>query len=133
MSTFQETLQGLLPVGTDAPDGPIVPLETRAGRIFFILPEEDPETVLCRAAVGPIAGTAHPAHFLRAALAANRFWTATRGATLSLGADDVLYLTARYDDAAFAAEDALGNAVESFTDVLLAWRERLMITKGGVA
>lgn len=131
MNCFLENLRGQLPPGTALPEGPVIPLQTAAGEVTFVLPENDPETVICRAAVGELAGVPDPDAFLRDALAGNRFWSATGGATLSLGEDETLYLTARYEDAQFAEEEALGTALAAFTSALRTWRTHLDFVKGG--
>ena len=102
-------------------------LQTRVGEIHVIRPDDDPETVYLRAAVGPVAGLADPAHYLRAALAGNRFGLGTNGAVLSLGddADGTVYLTQRTSAEVSASPETLEAALQPFAAALVRWRERL--------
>ena len=132
MNNFIASLRRQMPEGADLPDEHVIQMATSAGEVTFIIPEREPETVICRAAVGPIADIPDPDTFLRDALAGNRFWSATGGATLSLGTDETLYLTARYEDWQFADETMIGTVLASFTDVLATWRRMLEFVRGGV-
>ena len=102
-------------------------LQTRVGEIHVIRPDDDPETVYLRATVGPVAGLSNPAHYLRAALAGNRFGLGTNGAVLSLGDDEkaTVYLTQRTTADVAASPDRLEAALQPFAAALFRWRERL--------
>lgn len=131
MKNFITSLLAQMPEGTGLPDEHMIPMTTDAGEVTAVIPENDPETVLFRAAVGSLAGVSDSDGFLRQALAGNRFWAETGGATLSLGEGETLYLTARYEDALFASETAVGTVLSAFAQVLSSWRDRLAIEKGG--
>ena len=102
-------------------------LQTRVGEIHVIRPDDDPETVYLRAEVGSAAELANPAHYLRAALAGNRFGLGTNGAVLSLGDDEkaTVYLTQRMTADIAATPEALEAALQPFAAALVRWRERL--------
>lgn len=131
MNNFITSLCSQMPEGTVLPDEHMIPMTTEAGEVTAIIPENDPETVIFRAAVGSLAGVPDPDGFLRRALEGNRFWSETGGATLSLGEDETIYLTARYEDAQFADETAPGTALLAYAEELSAWRDRLEFEKGG--
>ena len=104
----------------------VTTLETRVGKIHVVRPDDNPDLVYLRAEVGSAAELAAPAHFLRAALAGNRFGLQTGGGTLSLGPDEtpVIYLTLR--TTAEVADDpaALEAELQGFAATLHLWRER---------
>jgi len=102
-------------------------LQTRVGEIHVIRPDDDPDTVFLRAEVGSAAALATPAHFLRAALAGNRFGLGTNGAVLSLGDDEAatVYLTQRTTADVAGSPDMLEAALQPFAAALLRWRGRL--------
>lgn len=102
-------------------------LETRVGEIRVIRPDDDPETAYLRAEVGSVDRLADPAHYLRAALAGNRFGLGTNGAVLSLGDDEnpTVYLTQRIPAEVAEAPEALDAALRPFAAALFRWRERL--------
>jgi hypothetical protein len=62
--------------------------------------------------------------FARAALAGGFFWGGTRGATLSVGADDALYLTERRAVDELSDGDALDACLDEFALTAADWRER---------
>ena len=131
MNNFIASLRAQMPEGAVLPDEHMIPMTTETGEVTVVIPENDPETVIFRAAVGSLAGVSDSDGFLRQALAGNRFWAETGGATLSLGEDETLYLTARYEDALFADEAALGTVLAFFAEMLSTWRNRLQLEKGG--
>ena len=102
-------------------------LQTRVGQIHVIRPDDDPETVYLRAEVGSAAELANPAHYLRAALAGNRFGLGTNGAVLSLGEDEAatIYLTQRTTADVADSPESLEAALQPFAAALFRWRERL--------
>ena len=58
------------------------------------------------------------------ALAGGFFWGGTRGATLSVGKDDALYLTERRAADELSTGDALDTCLEDFARSAQDWRER---------
>ena len=131
MNNFITSLRAQMPEGAVLENEHVIPMTTDFGDVTFVIPENDPETVICRATVGTLDGVADPDAFLRDALAGNRFWSETGGATLSLGANETLYLTARYEDGQFADETSLGTSLAIFTETLSDWRRLLDFSKGG--
>lgn len=130
MDCFKSSLRMRLPEGESLPEGNVFPFTTEVGEMVFIVPENDPETVLCRAHVGSLEGVTDRADFLKAALAANLFWDATGGMTLSLGENDEIFLQTRYQDEIFADADALGNVLVTVNDALSTWKARLNLAGG---
>lgn len=90
---------------------------------FASLPGEQ-GTVLVRARVLDLAAVPRKGGLATAALAGNFFWGGTRGATLSVGADDALYLTERRHVADLADAASLGGCVDDFLSAIADWRGR---------
>ena len=90
---------------------------------FFQVPGE-PATSMVRASVLSLANMRRAADFAKACIAGNFFWLGTRGATLSISADDVLYLTERrpLDELTYVDgfDECLANIMQAITD----WQER---------
>ena len=130
MDCFKSSLRMRLPEGGELPDGNVFPFTTEVGEMVFIVPEGDPETVLCRAHVGSLQGVGDRTGFLKSALAANLFWDASDGMTLSLGENDEIFLQSRYEDAVFADPDAIGNVLVTVNGALSTWKARLNLAGG---
>lgn len=130
MNNFIESVKAQMPAGAELGSGRFVVMGTPSGEVSFVVPENDPETVVARAEVGSLEGVADPEAFLRDMMAANRFWTGTNGAVLSLGDGDKVYLTARYEDDLFVDEEALGNVIGALAGTLKDWREHLAFIGG---
>lgn len=130
MDCFKSFLRMRLPEGESLPEGNVFPFTTEVGELVFIVPENDPETVICRAHVGSLEGVTDRAEFLKAVLAANLFWDATEGMMLSLGENDEIFLQTRYADALFEDPDALGNVLVTVNGALSTWKARLNLAGG---
>ena len=65
MKNFITSLLVQMPEGTVLPDERMIPMTTAAGEVTAIILEDDPETVLFRAAVGSLAGVSDSDGFLR--------------------------------------------------------------------
>ena len=91
--------------------------------LFAALPG-DPAATLVRARILDLADVPRAADFARAALAGNFFWGGTRGATLSVGADGVLYATERRPLDELDDADALRACVADFARTAADWRGR---------
>lgn len=130
MNNFLNSLKSQLPEGVSLDGLNIIPLGTSAGEITFIIPENDPDTIIARATVGSLEGVEDRGDFMKSALNANLFWGATNGATLSIGEDDTLVLSRHYEDAEFESETALGDEVEAFAAALETWKGRLQLAGG---
>ena len=99
-------------------------IATEAGAIEFIHAAGDPVGAVVRARVLDMGQVPRAGAFAKAALAGNFFWSGTGGATLSVGADNALWLTERrlLDELAF--EGGLEQCLEDFSATVFAWRER---------
>ena len=90
---------------------------------FAALPG-DPAATLVRARVLDLADVPRASDFAKAALAGNFFWGGTRGATLSVGADGVLYATERRPLDELGDADVLRTCVADFARTAADWRGR---------
>ena len=90
---------------------------------FFQVPGE-PATAVVRARVLSIANMHRAADFAKACIAGNFFWSGTRGATLSISADDVLYLTERRPLDELADVDGFDACLENIMQAITDWQER---------
>lgn len=77
MKNFITSLLAQMPEGAVLPDEHMIPMTTEAGEVTAIIAENDPETVVFRAAVGSLSGVSDSDGFLRRALEGNRFWFET--------------------------------------------------------
>lgn len=122
---FTEALKALESGGVEpslSPDGAVC-IETGGVELTFVVPETDPGTVFCRAAVGTLSGLDADGASL-ALLSDNHLWQATNGATLSLRGDDV-FLTDRRDAVYFASAEVLVGYCADFASTVRLVRERL--------
>lgn len=99
-------------------------LATDAGAIEFIHAAGDPACVIVRARVIDMADVPRAGDFAKSALAGNFFWGGTGGATLSIGADNALWLTERRPIDELTFQDGLEQCLDEFSTVLFDWRER---------
>lgn len=84
----------------------------------------DPNAVLFRLRVLGLSGLARPFEFALAALKGNFFWSGTSGATLSVGKDNILYLTERRYLNEFPNAQILENCFEEYARSVNDWRMR---------
>ncbi len=92
--------------------------------VFFVRLPGDSAFVLVRAHVLSMNDVPRRGAFAKAALAGGFFWGGTRGATLSVGKDDALYLTERRAADELSTGDALDTCLEDFARSAQDWRER---------
>lgn len=105
-----------------SPDG-AAKLSAGGVEMTFVVPASSPQTVYCRAEVAPLEGLDENA--LAPTLLEGCFmWQATGGGTLSVR-DGRVYLTDRREARFFADADALAGYVESFSETVRLWRERM--------
>jgi hypothetical protein len=99
-------------------------LTTNAGAIEFIHAAGDPACAIVRVRVLDMADVPRADDFAKSVLAGNFFWGGTRGATLSIGADNALWLTERrpLDELTFAG--GLEQCLDDFSTTVFDWRER---------
>ena len=95
-------------------------------RLMFFTPDIETAPVYCRALVGSFGDSECPGDFAEAALAANFFWRATEGATLSLNAqENAVYLTDRFDAEAFEDDNAFTGYIDTFLRTVYDWQLHL--------
>ncbi|MBQ6472863.1 MAG: type III secretion system chaperone [Victivallales bacterium] len=94
--------------------------------LTFFVPDGFAASAYCRALVASLDKAALPGKFAEAALRGNFFWRATNGATISLNeSENAIYLTDRFDEAAFEDSQALSAYIDEFLTVLRSWKNRL--------
>ena len=99
-------------------------LASEAGAIEFIHAAGDPAGAIVRARVLDMADVPRAGDFAKSVLAGNFFWGGTRGATLSIGADNALWLTERRPLDELAFEGGLEQCLDEFSTTVFDWRER---------
>ena len=99
-----------------------VSLETLT--VEFVRAAGDPAAAIVRAKILDLADVPRADDFAKAALAGNFFWSGTRGATLSIGADNALWLTERRPLDELCDGDGLAQCLDDFAETALDWRER---------
>ena len=99
-------------------------LTTEAGPIEFIHAAGDPAGAIVRARILKMADVPRADDFAKSALAGNFFWGGTRGATLSIGADDALWLTECRPLDELTFEGGLEQCLDDFSSTVFDWRER---------
>ena len=84
----------------------------------------DPTAVLFRFRVLDLTVLSRAGEFLLAALKGNFFWSGTDGATLSVGKDNMLYLTERRYLNEFPAAEYIESCFEDYVRIVNDWRMR---------
>lgn len=108
-----------------APDeGGSFSIAAEMGAVEFIHAAGEPAAAVVRAKVLDLAGIPRAGDFAKAALAGNFFWSGTRGATLSIGSDNALWLTERRPLDELCDGDGLAQCIGDFQDTVSDWRER---------
>ena len=95
--------------------------------IEFFHAAGDTSAAFIRAKILSMDDVKRAGDFAKAALAGNFFWGGTRGATLSVGLDNVLYATDRRPLDELGDEDGLGGCVEDFMETIADWQERSVL------
>ncbi len=123
LETFKTLVKDYYPNAVDNQNGIItIPFETFNLSIAFI--PGDLYNVIFRMKVMSLSELSRPGDFAKAALAGNFFWEGTRGATLSIGPDNNIYLTERRSIDLFNDINALKNSINEYTVTLNDWRIR---------
>lgn len=91
---------------------------------FFRAPGDPAGDVCVRAKVLDLGAVRRAGAFAVAAVQGNYFWGGTRGATLSLGSDNALWLTERREAAELADAESLEACLADFALTIDDWRER---------
>ena len=94
------------------------------GAVAFFRAAGDTASAFVRAKVLSMDEVGRSGDFAKAALAGNFFWGGTRGATLSVGADNALYVTERRLLGELADADGLERCLDDFGETISDWRER---------
>ena len=92
--------------------------------VEFFRAAGDPAAAAVRARLLDLAEVPRAGDFAKAALAGNFFWSGTRGATLSVGADNALYATERRLLDELCDGDGLAQCLDDFAGTARDWRER---------
>lgn len=93
-------------------------------RLEFFIMSGDPVFAFVRVKVLDLADVRRPGDFAKNALAGNFFWSATRGATLYVGADNALYACERRPIDELFDGDGLAQCVDDFGETVADWQER---------
>ena len=93
-------------------------------RLEFFSLAGDPVFAFVRVKVLDFADVLRPGDFAKNALAGNFFWSATRGATLYVGADNALYASERRPIDELFDGDGLARCVDEFGETVADWLER---------
>ena len=99
-----------------------VALETLT--VEFLRAAGDPAGAIVRARILDLADVPRADDFAKAALAGNFFWSGTRGATLSIGTDDALWLTERRPLDELTFDGGLEQCLDDISSTVFDWRER---------
>ena len=119
---FKQLIKDTYPETIDVQDGILaIPFESFALTLGFA--QGDTENVIFRAKVVELSALER-AKFAKDALKGNFFWSGTNGATLSIGADDAVYITERRLITAFPNSEVLKQAVEEFVKTVSDWMIR---------
>ena len=105
-------------------DGGVFSLAIDDGAFAFFRAAGDSAYAFVRAKVLSMDGVRRAGDFATAVLAGNFFWSGTRGATLSVGTDNVLYATERRPLDELADADGLAQCLDDFRETISDWRER---------
>ena len=101
-------------------------LNAQDAQLMFFAPNTETAPVYCRALIGNFGNSECSGDFAEAALAANFFWRATEGATLSLNEqENAVYLTDRFDEEAFEDEKAFTDYINTFLRNVYDWQLHL--------
>jgi predicted Rdx family selenoprotein len=120
---FKQLIKDTYPETIDVQDEILaIPFESFALTLGFA--HGDTENVIFRAKIVELSALERAKEFAKDALKGNFFWSGTNGATLSIGADDAVYITERRLIAAFPNSEALQQAVEEFVETVSDWMIR---------
>lgn len=120
---FKALLKALHPDAAEL-SGNTISIDLGSARLLFTPVPNDPASMIMRARVLKLADVPRAGEFAKAVLEGNFFWHATRGATLSIGPDDALYLTERRLFAEFPDQAALEESIDDFASTITDWQIR---------
>ncbi len=84
----------------------------------------DPDLVFFRARVIALSEVKREGEFIMDALSSNFFWSGNMGANLSIGPDDIMYMTDKCLIEDFQDNKALINFLDDFTEAVANWQVR---------
>ena len=93
-------------------------------RLEFFSASGDPAFAFVRVKVLDLADVRRAGDFAKNALAGNFFWSATRGATLYIGADNALYACERRPIDELFDGEGLSLCIDDFGETVEDWLER---------
>jgi hypothetical protein len=102
----------------------VISIAIDALTLTFVHAPDDPDCVLMRTRVLKLADLAHPGEFAKAALSGNFLWHATRGARLSVGSDDAVYLTESRPLDELSDAESIVAAIDDFVATVTDWQIR---------
>jgi hypothetical protein len=120
---FKDLLKAQHPEAVELPNS-VLSLDLGSAPLFFAPAPDDPDSLIMRTRVLKLEDVPRSGDFAKAALAGNFFWHATRGATLSIGPDEALYLTERCLIDEFPDTDAIEASIEEFSMTVTDWQIR---------
>ncbi len=123
---FTSLLKELRPDAAELQHG-VISLALDERTLTFVHAPDDPDSVLIRTRVLSLSELSQPGEFAKAALSGNFFWHATRGAKLSVGSDDVVYLSENRLLEELSDPDSIISAIEDFMDTVTDWQIRSRI------
>jgi hypothetical protein len=120
---FKDLLKAQHPEAVELANNTIS-LDLGSAPLLFAPAPNDPDSLIMRTRVLKLADVPRSGDFAKAALAGNFFWHATRGATLSIGPDEALYLTERRLIDEFPDGDDIEASIEEFAMTVTDWQIR---------
>ena len=105
-------------------DGGFFSIAGEAGIVEFAHAAGDPASAIVRVKVLDMADVPRAGDFAKAALSGNFFWSGTRGATLSVGADNALYASERRPLDELCDSEGLAKCLDDFVAIVVDWQER---------
>lgn len=120
---FRKLIKDTYPDTVDAQNGILaIPFESFALTLGFA--QGDTDNVIFRAKVVELRDLKRTKEFAKDALKGNFFWSGTNGATLSIGADEAVYITERRLIAGFHDSETLQKCVDEFVETVSDWMIR---------
>lgn len=113
--TYPDTVEG---------KGGVLSLTFDTIRLSIVPVPSNPSAVLFRLRVLDLKNIGRASDFALAALKGNFFWSGTNGATLSVGKDNMLYLTERRYLDEFTSAAAIENCLNEYAYSVNDWRMR---------
>ncbi len=123
LNSFTQLVQDTFPEAVTSPEG-IISVPAGSLTVHIASLPGDPDNLIFRVLVLKMSDVRERGAFAKAALAGNFFWSGTWGATLSLGADDGLYLTERRPLEEFVDQKTLTDCIDNLIRAVSDWQTR---------